>query len=268
MPLNQNNPSNQNSNVDGATIRQTLLTVIQRYAGSSGGLNSRTILGEAATNLHFDNQDAQQSLLTVYNDLFRTGHLAWGLDINNPDAPWFHITEQGRTALQHLSWDPLNPDGYLSYLSAQVTLNPIAASYIKEALHKYNSDCFKATAVMVGCAAESVSLELRDNLVTRMRALVQTLPNDLIDWRISRVLRAISSILDAKTNTMPQPLREAYGSFWSPFTGQIRLARNDAGHPSSIDPVTQDTVHASLLIFPEYAKLAADLTTWVNTTYS
>jgi hypothetical protein len=36
------------------------------------------------------------------------------------------------------------------------------------------------------------------------------------------------------------------------------------GHPSVVDPVTPDTVHASLLIFPEMLKLATDLRLWVS----
>ncbi len=47
---------------------------------------------------------------------------------------------------------------------------------------------------------------------------------------------------------------------WSPLALQIRSARNDAGHPLNIDPVTADSVHASLLVFPELARLAKDLT--------
>jgi hypothetical protein len=59
-------------------------------------------------------------------------------------------------------------------------------------------------------------------------------------------------------------LRERYEMYWSAFAGQIRTARNDAGHPTSIDPVTADTVHASLLIFPELAGLAGALWNWVT----
>jgi hypothetical protein len=43
--------------------------------------------------------------------------------------------------------------------------------------------------------------------------------------------------------------------------------RNDTGHPESIDPVTPESVHAALLIFPELAKLVANLETWVNKFY-
>ncbi len=40
--------------------------------------------------------------------------------------------------------------------------------------------------------------------------------------------------------------------------------RNDASHFQSIDPVTPESVHAALLIFPDLAKLVADLERLVN----
>jgi hypothetical protein len=60
-------------------------------------------------------------------------------------------------------------------------------------------------------------------------------------------------------------LLENFEAYWNAFTQQIRATRNEAGHPISIDPVTSDAVHASLLIFPELAKLADGLQLWVKT---
>jgi hypothetical protein len=51
------------------------------------------------------------------------------------------------------------------------------------------------------------------------------------------------------------------------FTHQIRTAGNDAGHPVSVDPVTPDEVHASLLIFPQLAALASQLKDWITSDY-
>jgi len=121
---------------------------------------------------------------------------------------------------------------------------------------------------MVGCAAESVTLELRDTLVSRMTALGQPPSSKLKSWKIGEVLSSITNILDSKKSIMPQPLKERYDAFWTAFTGQIRMSRNDAGHPAIIDPVTPETVHASLLIFPDQAKLASDLSDWINTSYT
>ena len=38
----------------------------------------------------------QQAILTCWHDLFRDGVLSWGYDLDNPDAPFFHIPERGR----------------------------------------------------------------------------------------------------------------------------------------------------------------------------
>lgn len=61
--------------------------------------------------------------------------------------------------------DPANPDGYLLHLCTMAGIGLVTESDISESLQTFNSGCFKATAVMVGAAAESVVLEIRDTLV-------------------------------------------------------------------------------------------------------
>lgn len=248
----------------GEDIRNALLTCISKRSGPS--LQSRSVLNEAAQQLSLKHGDlaSEQALLTYFHDLFRLGYLAWGYDINNADPPFFHSTDLGRRALAGMSRDPANPDGYLKHLASKATLSPVAASYIKEALSTYNAGCFKATAVMTGAAAEAMALQLAEAVADRMIALSVTVPADLRDWRIKRVLDALSRVLE-NAQPMPRELGEAFGAYWPAFTQQIRVARNEAGHPVSVDPVTADTVHGSLLIFPELADLAATLTAWVPT---
>lgn len=166
--------------------------------------------------------------------------------------------------LQGWSRDPANPDGYLAVLESCVAKTSVSWSYVTEALATYNSGCHKASAVMIGAAGESLALELRDELVGRLVALGVKLSRDLTDWRIKRVLDALESELTARVNAMPTGLQERFTSYWSSFTAHLRLARNDAGHPKSIEPVTVDVVHGSLLIFPELAKLIADVREWVG----
>ena len=43
------------------------------------------------------------------------------------------------------------------------------------------------------------------------------------------------------------------------MVGLIRMTRNDAGHPSSVDPITREAIHGALLTFPEQARLSFDL---------
>lgn len=143
---------------------------------------------------------------------------------------------------------------------------PITESYIGEALQTFNSGCYKATAVMVGAAAESIVLDIRDSLVSKLNIAKNPVPKDLIDWRISRVLKSVETVIKSKKSDVPQTLFERFDANWSAFTHQIRTARNDAGHPSNVDPVTPEDVHASLLIFPQLASLAVELKDWVSKT--
>jgi hypothetical protein len=257
------------SPIDGATIRKVLLDVISEYNTSESSFQSGSVLRETARRLDIHHDiDAQQALLTMWHDLYRSGHLSWGYNIGNPEPPFCHMTDRGRAFLQHLSRDPMNPDGYLAHLTKTASLPPIPMSYIDEALRSYIASCFKATAVLVGCASEAMCLELRDILEERISSLSRSVPSGLNDWRIKKVLDTIKADLDAHLAQMPLKLKETYQSYWPAFVQQIRATRNDAGHPSSIDPVTAEIVHASLLIFPELAQLTNSLSAWVTTSYT
>ena len=253
----------------GPSIREVLLAEIaaQDPKGRSGvpELQQGYILDAVGRKLCANNdQNLAQAVLTQWQDLFRTGLLAWGLNLSNPKPPFFHLTERGRLALASIARDPSNPAGYLRHLASVAILDPIAMSYLAEGLECYVDGLFKASAVMIGCAAESVILTLRDLTVQRLTALSKTIPQNLTDWRIKTVSDALRSFFDGHSGTFSRELREPFEAYWAAFAQQIRAARNDAGHPTSVDPVTPDTVHASLLIFPELARLANRLSQWVS----
>ena len=105
--------------IDGQLIRKVLLEVIDEKAKSgSGHFQSGSVLSEASSRLNLRGIELEQALLTLWYDLFRTGHLSWGYNLSNPDAPFCHLTDQGRKTLENLSRDPANPDGYLAHLSS------------------------------------------------------------------------------------------------------------------------------------------------------
>jgi hypothetical protein len=95
---------------------------------------------------------------------------------------------------------------------------------------------------MVGAAGERIILDLRDVTTAKLVSLSSPIPHGMLK----------------------RGLREQFESYWSALAQQIRATRNDAGHPTSIDPVTADGLHASLLIFPELARLAGHLSEWVK----
>jgi hypothetical protein len=122
--------------------------------------------------------------------------------------------------------------------------------------------------MMVGAAVESIALDLRDAMVSKIKSLGRKVPKDLESWRIKTVLDCLQKEIIAKQNDMPLVLRETFESQWASFVHQIRIARNEAGHPKSVEPVTSEDAHAALLIFPKLAKLNGDLLSWISTSYS
>ena len=255
--------------MQGNELRQTLLSVVEKYSRSSpSSFQSQSILQEAAELLHIErNLQAEQALLTYWHDLLRSGYIAWGYDLSNQNPPHCHLTENGRQLLAHFSRDPMNPDGYLSYLKSKVTLDSVALLYIEEALKTYSASCYRAAAVMVGCAAETLVVKLRDTLVANLNQSGQPITSGLNDWHIKRVIEAIGAELTNKKSQMAQTLREAFEAHWSSFVGQIRMARNDAGHPSNTVATSYETAYAALLIFPELAKLAGELEQFIHVAY-
>lgn len=251
-----------------ADIREVLLKAIdanERKLGPGAALVQSAILDDVGRSLGIAHTPDQHiAVLTLWNDLFRTGYLGWGLNLNSPNAPFFHVTERGRTLLGRLSRDPGNPAGYLRHLSTVAKLNPIAQAYVVEAVECFTAGLHKATAVMVGGAAESMALELRDATLARAQAVSIPTPKDLNNWKLKTVLDALYAFLNARSAQMPKALREDLQGFWPSLSHQIRVVRNDAGHPKSVDPVSPEAVHASLLLFPDLARMSSNLEPWIS----
>lgn len=256
-------------------VRQELLNTINRYAKDSKphSLQRDAVIRAVASQLKISSsstKEEQQAILVAWDDLYRSGHIGIGSDLNNIGLPFSFITDKGRRMLESFSRDPANPDGYLKHLQNTATLNPVALSYITEALATYNNNCYKATAVMVGCAAESIIIELSKTIQARKEELSLPLRHggNLKNWQVKKVLLGIEQELKEEfeklKNNGPIALSEAFNSYWPAFTQQLRSIRNDAGHPVSVEPVSEETAHAALLIFPLQAKLATDLMSWLN----
>lgn len=254
--------------MDPDKIRAALLHEVAKRA-TSHNLQPAVVLNSVAAELKIrdDGADAR-ALLTAWSDLFRGGFVSWGHNLSNIDPPFYHVTEKGSRIIKTLSRDPSNPAGYRAYLTTKTKINAIAESYIAEALDTYNSGSFKASAVMVGAASESLVLELRDVLSAKIMAIGEQQPAKLSAWQIKSVLGAIEAALDSRKRTMPVGLRETFEAYWPAFIQQIRVVRNDAGHPTSITPVSEEAVHAALLVFPELAAMSAMLSEWINNTYA
>jgi hypothetical protein len=249
------------------SIREILLLEIQNQEPKTQfqqNLQSRSVLEAAARKLNVGQDPAlQQAILTQWSELFRTGLLAWGLNLMNPNAPHFHITDRGRQALANATRDPSNPAGYLRHLASVAPLEGPTLAYLTEGLECYVGGLFRAGAVMTGAAAECLLLNLRDLTVRRLEELNQTVPKGMSDWRAKVISDTLCQFFNSHRAQFDLKLREGFDANWPTILHQIRTTRNDGGHPSSIDTMTPDTVHAALLVFPELARTAHGLAQWV-----
>jgi hypothetical protein len=77
-----------------AHINDVLLQVAKECLERGPGFSQESVvLRGAAERLRIDpgNDEEQQELLTCWHDLFREGVLSWGYNVDNPNAPFFHI---------------------------------------------------------------------------------------------------------------------------------------------------------------------------------
>lgn len=143
-------------------IRAKLLELIAEQntqRSDSSALQMHSVLREAQAQLGIGrNPKAEQKVLTEWNELFRTGFLAWGHDFNNEKPPFFHVTDRGSRALELAHRDPSNPEGYVTHLQLKSELGPISKAYLSEALDCYVAGSFKAAAVLIGAASERLVL--------------------------------------------------------------------------------------------------------------
>lgn len=252
------------TNVHSKSIRSELLEIIREQTPRdqfSASLQQGTVLDSAARRLQGISHEA---ILTQWGELFRTGILAWGMNLSNPNPPFFHLTERGRQALAHITRDPSNPDGYLRHLQAQGNLDAVTLIYAVEAVECYVNGLFKASAVMIGCASESLVLVIRDHLAELLEYRGQAVPKKLTDWKAKTVTDAIRAVLEALDPPIDRSLREEIDAYWSTFAFHLRMVRNEAGHPVDIDPISEEQAHSALLIFPEMVKYSLRLIAWLN----
>src|SRR5450432_3226679 len=181
-------------------VRKALLTVVgQSVRGIDNGFSREQCIKYAAQKLGntFDPVIGCR-IMDAWDDLYRAGIVGYGMNMANLGQDWAHLTEYGRAAVADLDRNPSNPAGYRSVVEPHLKDEPIAASYLGEALDTYNKGSFKASAVMLGCAAEALSLSLRDKLAAKITASGGTPPADLGKWMIARVLDATEKLLAAR----------------------------------------------------------------------
>lgn len=191
------------------------------------------------------------------------GIIAPGLDVSNPNLPWFHITEYGKKVLVAGELLPHDPTGYLELFRTDVPdLDPTVEAYVSESLNCFTRGNVIASVVMLGVASERTFLLLCD-------ALLKALANESEKSKFQNILKRMSikpkmdwvlqKIQNIQTKK-PRPLPDNVNVMLTVIFDFIRCQRNDLGHPQSTPPqVTRDDAYVNLRIFPNYFKIVVQV---------
>lgn len=67
-------------------------TAVQFAKRGAGWAQERPVLHEVGKKLDSRGfSQTEQLILTCWHDLFHLGKLSWGFDLDNPNAPFFHV---------------------------------------------------------------------------------------------------------------------------------------------------------------------------------
>lgn len=79
------------------SVEERLKEVIDEYlAKGPGCAQEGVVLREAQERLGLRTLEEEQELLTIWHNLFLTGQLSWGYNVDNPGPPFFHRPSTSR----------------------------------------------------------------------------------------------------------------------------------------------------------------------------
>ena len=197
-------------------------------------------------------------------ELEHAGIVVYGQNRLQLELPWVQITEFGIACLDAGQINPMDPDGYLTRLDAEVpNLHPVARAYVEESLTCLRQRCVKACAVMLGCAAEQILLVMIDALHAAIQdpGRKQSFRARVVKERQAgtKFTRFRAEMQQNVLRLLPNALSEDLDLRLDGIHSLIRRARNDAGHPALSANLTAQDVNGALLLFPGYCRTAYGL---------
>lgn len=190
-----------------------------------------------------------------------------GSGAGSPELPHFQVTEWGKKCLASGEFTPYDTGKYIERLKMKVQhVGSTVILYLTESLTCFRGASYLGSAVMLGVAAETVLLSLRDAVhaaldtqakKVRFAADTDGRPAkriyDEVRKRLDPLMRQISDDLGKEDITA-----ELTGIF-----DLIRKTRNEVGHPTG-RKVEREEAFALLQLFPSYCDAGYAVIAWLN----
>jgi hypothetical protein len=195
-------------------------------------------------------------VLEVFWDLFRQGVITLGKDAEwNGAWPYFHLSRFGETALvQRNPYRFHDTSSYIALVKSVVTdLSAEAELYLEEACAAFYADCLLASTVMLGVAAEAEFLRLVD-----VAASSGTYGSSFAPVKKEKFIRSKIVVFQKRLHphlgALPNDCTEDLDTNLSFIQSVLRIARNDAGHPTGAQPPLREQAYVNLQLFVPFAR--------------
>ena len=226
------------------------------YAGASNPVHS---VGGPSYGLGSeDHQKLPEAVRQLLWQFLVQGILVFGMDSLNANWPWYSVTEYGEGVLSSQGAQPYDPEGFMSeFVAVNPNADETVREYLAEAISTFNIGCFRAAALMLGCASEQLVLLLYETFESALgdeakRARFRKASGWQISSKFKRLHDCLMGMLEKKR--LPKALQDAVRTYLPIGFDLVRRCRNSAGHPEIPGQIRRETVFLNLRAFPEYAK--------------
>ena len=199
------------------------------------------------------------TILEVFWDLFRQGVITLGTDARNPGWPWFRLSRFGESIKTQSEFRFHDTSSYIAMIkSYDPDVSAAGLLYLEEAAASFYAECLLSASVMLGVAAENEFLRVLDVATSSTQwgaifAPVTKAP--FIRGKIQKFQAAFAP----HRKTLAHELTEDLDINLSMIQSVLRLARNDAGHPSGIPAPTREQVYVNMQLFGPFSRQLASL---------
>jgi hypothetical protein len=198
-------------------------------------------------------QDAEL-VRDVFWDLFRQGFITLGMNDANPTWPWFRLSYFGQQTLQTASPYRFHDTGsFLALVRREVPdISAEGLAYLDEAVAAFYAGCLLAACVMLGVAAECEFLGLIDTAIANATYGSAFNPIQKL-WFIRQKITKFQSTLKPLIPSLPKEATEDLDTNFNMIQSVLRIARNEAGHPTAATP-QREQVYVYLQLFVPFAR--------------
>jgi hypothetical protein len=131
-------------------------------------------------------------------------------------------------------------------------ISPEAIVYLDEAAAAFYAGCMLASCVMLGVAAEAEFLRLID-IAAKSAAHGSAFASAVKPMFVRQKITKFQNCLRPLISSLPQPAVEDLDTNFAMIQSVLRIARNEAGHPTAAK-VQREQVYIYLQLFIPFAR--------------